>query len=97
MVFVADCKGIVHCVDADTGKPYRTHDIGGGCWGSALAADGKVYVGSLNKQLWTFAASREKRVIASVKLDAPISTTPVAANGALYVASLEMLYAVKVQ
>lgn len=97
MVFVADCKGIVHCVDAETGKAFWTHDIGGECWGSTLVADGKVYVGSRNKEFWTFAAEKEKRVIASVKLDAPIAATPVAANGVLYVASLETLYAASAQ
>ncbi|MBM3855129.1 MAG: pyrrolo-quinoline quinone [Verrucomicrobia bacterium] len=95
LVFIGDCKGVVHCVDANTGQPYWTHDIGGEIWGSALTADGKVYIGSRNKEFWTFAASKELKVLGSVKLDAPISSTPTAANGVLYVASLDTLYAVK--
>lgn len=95
LVFVADCKGIVHCVDAATGQANWTHDIGGECWGSAFVADGKVYVGSRNKQFWTFAASKDKKELASVKLSAPVSATPVAANGVLYVATLDTLYAAK--
>ena len=95
LVFVADCKGIVHCVDAETGQAYWTHDIGGECWGSTMVADGKVYVGSRSKQFWTFAASKEKKEIASVKLGAPISSTPTAANGVLYVPTQDTLYAVR--
>jgi len=42
LVFVADCGGFVHCVDARTGRMYWTHDAGGEMWASPLAADGKV-------------------------------------------------------
>ena len=95
LAFVADCKGVLHCVDAETGQVVWTHEIGGDIWGSALVADGKVYIGSRNKQFCTVAASREKKEIASVKLGAPISSTPTAANGVLYVSTQDTLYAVK--
>jgi outer membrane protein assembly factor BamB len=95
LVYVGDCKGTLHCIDADTGQPYWTHDLGGEIWGSTLVADGKVYVGTRGNDFWILAAAKEKGVLASVKLDAPIATTPVAANGVVYVATLERLYALK--
>jgi len=95
LVFVADCGGNVHCVDAETGRAYWTHELRGEVWGSTLVADGKVYVGSRRGDFWILAAEKEKRVLASVQFDAPISTTPVAANGVLYVATQERLYAVE--
>ncbi|HEY6167743.1 MAG TPA: PQQ-binding-like beta-propeller repeat protein [Verrucomicrobiae bacterium] len=42
-----------------------------------------------------FAASREKKILGSVELGAPISATAAAANGVLYVATVTHLYAVK--
>ena len=95
LVFVGDCRGILHCVDAETGQPYWTHKLRQEIWGSALVADGKVYVGSRGRDFCILAAEKEKRVLASVRLDAPMASTPVAANGVLYVATTERLYAVR--
>jgi len=44
---------------------------------------------------WVLAASGNKRVISSIDLDSPMHSTPVAANGVLYVATMKKLYAVK--
>jgi len=95
LVFVADCRGILHCVDAETGRPYWTHALRKEVWGSTLVADGKVYAGSRGHDFWILAADKAKRVLASIEFDAPIATTPVAANGVLYVATLERLYALE--
>jgi len=95
LVFVGDCGRTLHCVDAETGKPYWTHELKGDIWSSALAADGKVYVGSQRGDFWVFAAGKEKKVLASIALGDPISGTPVAANGRLYVATLKRLYALE--
>ena len=95
MVFVGDCGHQFHCVDADTGKPYWTQDVKGDVWGSALVADGRVYLGTRRGDLWTFAASKDKKVLATVHLGDPISSTPVAANGTLYIATLTRLFALR--
>jgi outer membrane protein assembly factor BamB len=95
LVFVADCGQRIHCVDAETGKPYWTHDAKGEIWGSTLLADGKLYVGTRRGVLWVLAASKDKRVISSIKLDSPTTSTPVAANGVLYVTTMKKLYALQ--
>lgn len=95
MVFVADCGRMIHCVDAQTGKPYWTHELKGEVWSSTLIADGKVYLGTRRGDFWTFAASREKKVLSTVDLDSPISGTATAANGTLYVATMFQLYAIR--
>ena len=56
-------------------------------------ADGKVYIGTDSGELLTFAASRELKVLAETKLDSPISASPIAANGVLYVMTQRWLYA----
>ena len=95
LVFVADCSGLVHCVDAETGKPYWTYQTKGSIWASTLVADGKVYIGTRRRDFYVLAASREKKLISSTKLDSPMCSTPVAANGVLYITTLKKLYAVK--
>ena len=95
LVFVADCGKTLHCVDAETGQQYWTHKLRGEIWGSTLVADGKVYVGSRRGDFWILAAEKEKRVLASVELSASTCSTPIAANGVLYVTTQERLYAVE--
>lgn len=94
MVFVADCSGLVHCVNAETGKPYWTHKTNGDIWASTLVADGKVYIGTKRGYFYVLAADKEKQLIGSTKLDSDICGTPIAANGVLYITTLKKLYAV---
>lgn len=95
LAYVTDGGGSVYCVDAVTGESVWDHDLGGEIWGSVLVADGKAHVGTRRGVLWTFATGREKNLLGSVKLGEAISSTPVAANGVLYVATQETLFAFK--
>ena len=95
MVFVADCGGFVHCIDAESGNTYWTHDTGGEIWASTLVADGKVYVGTRRKDFVVLAAAKEKKVISEIKLDTATAATPTAANSTLYVTSMRKLYAIQ--
>lgn len=95
LVYVTDCGGNVHCVDAKTGKPRWTHRAGGEIWSSPLVADGKVYVATRRNELWVFAAGPEKNVLHKTKFDDQINATPVAANGVLYVTTMSRLYALQ--
>jgi outer membrane protein assembly factor BamB len=95
LVYVADCAGNVHCVDAQTGSPYWVHDAGSEIWASTLVADGKVYAGTRLGHFWVLAAGKQKRVISLVRLDDAVISTPVAANGTLYVGTMTRLYALQ--
>jgi outer membrane protein assembly factor BamB len=95
LVYVADCDGKVHCVDAETGRPYWVHDAGGEIWASTLVADGKVYIGTRRGDFCVLATGKEKRVLSSIRLRDPVISTPVAAGGTLYVGTMTRLYALK--
>jgi outer membrane protein assembly factor BamB len=95
LVFISDCGRKFHCLDAKTGKPYWTHEIKGEVWASPLVADGKVYLGTRSGEFWVFAASKEKKILSTVELGAPVSATVTAANGVLYVATMTHLYAIR--
>ncbi len=64
-------------------------------WGSTFAADGKVFVGDEDGDFIILAASREKKVLHETNLHAPIYSTPIAANGVLYIATQTHLFAIQ--
>ena len=93
LVYVADCRGKVHCVDAATGKPYWVYEVGGEIWSSTLVADGKVYIGTRRGHFAVLAAGKEKRVLHTCKFDDGVIGAPVAANGTLFISTMGRLYA----
>ena len=95
LVFVGDSGRRIHCVNAETGKPYWTHDVKGEVWASPLVADGKVYFATRQGEFLVFAASKEKKLLSEINLGGPINGSPVAANGVLYIATMKQLYAVQ--
>ena len=66
----------------------------GEIWASPLVADGKVYVATRQGELFIFRAGKEKKLLAEMQLNSPISSSPVAANGVIYIATMTHLYAV---
>lgn len=95
LVFIADCGHLLHCVDAETGKPYWTHEMAGEAWASPFVADGKVYLGTRSGSFYVFAATKEEKLLSELDLHQPISSTATAANGVLYVATMNRLYALR--
>lgn len=95
LLFTADCDGVVHCIDAETGEPYWTHGTKGEIWASPYVADGKVYIGNKRKNFFIFAAEKTKNILQEIVMDNPIGTTVTAANGVVYIATLQNLYALE--
>jgi outer membrane protein assembly factor BamB len=95
LLFLADCGRTFHCLNAETGKPYWTHEIQGEVWASPLVADGKVYLGTRSGAFYVFAASAEKKLLSQTDFRNPISATATAANHRLYVATMSRLYALE--
>jgi len=93
LLFVGDFSGFVHCLDAETGKVYWTHDMKAHMWGSTLVADGKVYVGDEDGDFVVLASGKEKKIISETNLGSPVYSTPIVANGVIYVASSTHLFA----
>jgi outer membrane protein assembly factor BamB len=93
LLFVGDFSGFLHCLDANTGQEYWVHDLKAHMWGSTMVADGKVYCGDEDGDLFVFAASKEKKLLSVTNLGGPVYSTPVVANGVLYVHSNTHLFA----
>jgi len=94
LVYLADFKGFLHCLDAKTGKPYWTYDMLASVWGSPLAADGKVYLGDEDGDVAVLKAGQEMKKLAEIDMGASVYSTPVPANGVLYIMTPSSLYAI---
>ncbi len=94
LVYATDLEGYLHCLDAQTGKEYWQHDLGGVVWGSPFYVDGKVFIGNDSGDLFVFAAGKEKQEPTKIDMGQSMKVPPVAANGVLYVNNGVMLYAI---
>jgi hypothetical protein len=93
LLFVGDFSGFIYCFDANTGRLYWQRDMKAHIWGSTLVADGKVYCGDEAGDFVVFAASKEMKVLSQINLGAPVYSTPIVANGVLFVHSNTHLFA----
>jgi outer membrane protein assembly factor BamB len=94
LVFISDFSGFLHCLDAQTGKPLWTYDTLASVWGSPLVADGKVYLGDEDGDVVILEAGREMKKVAEINMGNCVYSTPVPANGVLYIMTSSALYAI---
>ena len=93
MVFYPDFSGFLHCLDAKTGKPFWVHDMFAAVWGSPMVVDGKVYLGDEDGDIAILAATREKKLIGEINMGSSVYSTPIPANGALFIVNRNQLFA----
>jgi outer membrane protein assembly factor BamB len=106
LVIAADNLGYVHCLDARTGKKRWTYDTNRGIVSSPLIVDGKVYVTVSDGDVLIFRLSadpatamrktgNEYEPIARMEMPGQTLSSPVFANGVLYVAAGHELFAIQ--
>jgi outer membrane protein assembly factor BamB len=95
LVYAGELAGILHCLDAKTGKQYWEHDMDANTWCSPFFVDGKIYIGNDKSQVLVFKHGKNKELLATNELDGKVCATPVAMNGVLYVMTEEKLYAIE--
>jgi outer membrane protein assembly factor BamB len=93
LVYYPDFSGFFHCVDAKTGTAYWVHDMFAAVWGSPLVADGKVYLGDEDGDVVIMQTGKEKKVIAELNMGSSVYSSPVPANGALFIVNRNQLFA----
>ena len=64
-------------------------------WASPLIVDGKVYIGDEDGDVSVFKLSMEKQLLAEINMGSAVYTTPIVANGALYIANRNRLFAIQ--
>jgi outer membrane protein assembly factor BamB len=94
LAYVSDEEGFLYCLDAKDGRKYWDHEMPAGVWGSPFWVDGKIYLGTERGQMVIFSRGRAKKVLAEIDMDDQMAGPPVAADGVLYVATANKLYAI---
>jgi outer membrane protein assembly factor BamB len=93
LVYEPDFSGFLHCLDAKTGQVYWTHDMFAAVWGSPMLIDGKLYLGDEDGDIVVMQAGKEKKVLAEMNMGSSVYSTPVPANGVLFVTNRNQLFA----
>lgn len=93
IVYQADFSGFLHALDAKTGKPYWKHDVFAAVWGSPMLIDGKIYLGDEDGDVVIVQEGKTLKVLGELNMGSSVYSTPVPANGALYISSRNQLYA----
>jgi len=94
ILVVADFSGLVHCLDATTGKPYWTHDMLAACWSSPLIAGEHIYISDEDGEVTILKLSKEKEEVGAINMGNSVYSTPIVANGLLYISNKSYLFAI---
>jgi PQQ-like domain len=94
LVYISEEGGYMNCLDAKTGQLYWQDDVRAGVWGSPYYADGRVFLGTEDHEVLVYAHGKERKQLAKIDMDEAIHSTPVVANGVLYISTWSKLYAI---
>lgn len=84
MIFLWGDKGIVSCLDAESGKPHWTKRVGGNYFGSPVRVGNRIYCMSTDGDVVVIQASSEYKLLAKNPLGEGTNATPAVAEGRMY-------------
>ena len=93
IVYYPDYSGFLHALDAKTGQEVWSHDMFAAVWGSPLIAEGRVYLGDEDGDIVILQAGRVKKLLGEMVMGSSVYSTPVPADGVLYISNRSHLYA----
>jgi outer membrane protein assembly factor BamB len=94
LLVIADIAGLVHCLDAKTGRAHWTYDLMSPVWGSPCLVDGKIYLGDQDGDVAVFELKPALKLLAKNAMGGSVYSTPAVANEVLYVSTSTHLIAV---
>ena len=97
LVYVPDYAGFLHCLDASTGEVCWIHDTFASVWGSPLVVGDRVYLGDEDGDVVVLRAGEKEEVLAEMNMGGSVYGSPVPANGVLFVATYNQLFALEAQ
>jgi outer membrane protein assembly factor BamB len=95
LLYAADLSGYLYCFDLKTGKRHWRYDTFSAIWGSPYVVDGKVMIGTEDGEVIVLKHGNTMKKLAVNDMQNSVYTTPVAANGVLYVTNRRMLAAIQ--
>ncbi len=96
-IYVLNDIGIIHCLEAETGKPvYEGKRIENGTYSSSpLLADGKLYCTNEEGTTTVVKAGPEFEILGVNKLDSHTLASPVAVDNQIFIRTAEHLYCIQ--
>jgi outer membrane protein assembly factor BamB len=84
LLFLWGDKGIVSCIDAESGKAHWTQRVGGNFFGSPVHVGDRIYCMSTDGDMVVLQASKEYKLLAKNSLGEGTRATPAIAGGRMY-------------
>lgn len=106
LLVVPDFSGLLHCLDAKTGRVYWTFDLFAATWCSPLIVDGKIFVADEEGKVAVFGLSPDPNCAMAraadgslaplhvLELPNSIYAAPMVVNDVLYIATKMELFAI---
>ncbi len=94
LLYVADYAGLLHCLDARSGKVHWTHDQLAACWVTPLIVGDRVYVADEDGDVTIFRLSAKERLMAGSSVEQCVYGHPISSKNRLYLATNNTLFAV---
>jgi outer membrane protein assembly factor BamB len=94
LLYICEELGYMHCLDAQTGQRYWEDDFKATVWGSPYYADGKVFLATADAEVIVYQHGKKLKQLGRVDMGEPMHSTPVVANGVLYISTGLKLYAI---
>ena len=94
ILYVPNFSGFFQALDVETGKLLWEYDMLAAVWGSPYVVDGKVMLGDEDGDLTVMKTGRVKEVLSEINFGNSVYSTPVVANGVLYIMTRSHLYAI---
>jgi len=93
-LFVATSYGVLACYDSKSGEKYWSKEEGPGYYSSPVIADNKLYIFDTSGKMRVFEVAKEAKLLGEGNAAEKVTTTPVFANGRMYLRTPKFLYCI---
>ncbi|MCG8652204.1 MAG: PQQ-binding-like beta-propeller repeat protein, partial [Pirellulales bacterium] len=94
ILYAANFSGFFHAIELETGKQIWEYDLLAAVWGSPYVVDGKVIIGDEDGDVTVLKAGRTMEVLSEPNMGNTVYSTPVVANGVMYIMTRSHVYAI---
>jgi outer membrane protein assembly factor BamB len=94
-LYLVSDKGVATCMDAKTGEVHWSERLGGNFCSSPLFADGRIYVGNREGDVFVLAPGKTLQLVATNKVDGAVMASPAAVGRSLFLRTDRTLYRIE--
>jgi outer membrane protein assembly factor BamB len=94
-VYLFSDKGIATCLDRHTGEARWTDRLGGSFSSSPILADGKIYIGNREGEMFVIQPGDELDILSKNEFGEAVMASPAAIKNSLYVRTEKAMYRIE--